>query len=209
MPTFSNEEIGSSVRDKINAAIVATDNLGAKADLDSPNFINEPTAPTQSLSNNSTRLATTAFVQGNIGALLDGVPSDLNTLDKIGAALGYNPDFASENDADLALKADKTEFDPNYHDVASSSITTTAMSGKTIRSTGGSTTTLTVAENTITRATGIVQTGTGTLTIAAGSNVTIHAQPDGTLVSAGQYAFLVLIPIGSNEFVLTGATVLA
>ena len=48
--------------------------LNLKADLDSPAFANNPTAPTQTTGNNTTRLATTQFVQTAAGLL---VPASL------------------------------------------------------------------------------------------------------------------------------------
>ena len=44
---------------------VAVTGWGKKADLASPAFTGNPTAPTQATNNNSTRLATTAFVHDN------------------------------------------------------------------------------------------------------------------------------------------------
>ena len=46
-----------------------------------------PTTTTQSASDNSTKLATTAYVTTAIANLVDGAPSTLNTLDEIAAAL--------------------------------------------------------------------------------------------------------------------------
>lgn len=52
-----------------DAAALATA-MAAKAALDSPAFLNNPTAPTQAAGNNSTRLATTAFVATSFAPLL-------------------------------------------------------------------------------------------------------------------------------------------
>lgn len=54
--------------------------LNDKADLDSPSFINNPTAPTQTQGDNSTKLATTAFVQANQTPPQTGVLSVNNLL---------------------------------------------------------------------------------------------------------------------------------
>lgn len=53
---------GTEINDELNSIQTA---IGTKADLASPNFLGNPTAPTQSLGNNSTRIATTAFVLNN------------------------------------------------------------------------------------------------------------------------------------------------
>lgn len=63
-------EIGSG--ELITSGAVAT-GLAAKAPIASPALTGNPTAPTQATSNNSTRLATTAFVHGiTDGKLLRG-----------------------------------------------------------------------------------------------------------------------------------------
>ena len=53
------------------------------------------TAPTQAAGNDTTRLATTAFTQAAITALVGSVPATLNTLAELGDALGDDPNFAS------------------------------------------------------------------------------------------------------------------
>ena len=46
-----------------------------------------PTTSTQSASDNSTKIATTAYVTTAVSNLVDGAPSTLNTLNEIAAAL--------------------------------------------------------------------------------------------------------------------------
>ncbi|TDJ77965.1 hypothetical protein E2H86_06630 [Pseudomonas putida] len=79
--------------------------LGLKAPLDSPTFTNNPTAPTQAVGDNSTRLANTAFVQAAIAALVASSPGALDTLNELAAALGNDPNFATTMTNALALKA--------------------------------------------------------------------------------------------------------
>ncbi len=57
---------GVEINDEFNAIQTA---VATKADLASPNFLGNPTAVTQSTADNSTRLATTAFVQAIAGSL--------------------------------------------------------------------------------------------------------------------------------------------
>ncbi len=45
------------------------------------------TASTQSVGNSSTALATTAYVRGEIDALINSAPGTLNTLDELAAAI--------------------------------------------------------------------------------------------------------------------------
>ena len=64
-----------------------------------------PTTSTQSTGNNTTRLATTAFVQTEIAALADSAPSTLNTLNELAAALGDDASFSTTVTNSIALKA--------------------------------------------------------------------------------------------------------
>ncbi|WP_415842712.1 gp53-like domain-containing protein [Pseudomonas reidholzensis] len=77
------------------------------ANLDSPTFVGTPTAPTAAKGNNSTLLATTAFVQATLAALVDSSPAALNTLRKLATALGDDPNFATTMTNALAAKANK------------------------------------------------------------------------------------------------------
>ena len=63
-----------------------------------------PTTSTQSTGNNTTRIATTAFVQTELSALVDSSPSALNTLNELADALGDNVNFATDVTASIATK---------------------------------------------------------------------------------------------------------
>ena len=78
--------------------------LAGKAPLASPSFTGTPTAPTQAAGNNSTRLATTAFVSAALSALVDAAPGTLDTLNELAAALGDDPNFAATVTTALAGK---------------------------------------------------------------------------------------------------------
>lgn len=82
--------------------------LNAKAPLVSPSFTGTPAAPTPAAGTNSTQLATTAFVQAAIGALIDAAPGALNTLDELAAAIGDDPNFAATITNGLAAKLAKS-----------------------------------------------------------------------------------------------------
>jgi hypothetical protein len=64
-----------------------------------------PTAPTALAGTNTQQIATTAFVQAAINALIDAAPGALNTLDELAAALGDDANFAATITAALAAKA--------------------------------------------------------------------------------------------------------
>ncbi len=85
----------------------------------SPTFTGTPKAPTPAASDNTTQLATTAFVQVALAALINGAPSTLDTLKEIAAAINNDPNFS--NTINDALKG-KQPLDN----------TLTALSGKTV-----------------------------------------------------------------------------
>ena len=80
--------------------------LELRALIASPAFTGNPTAPTQAPGNSSTRLASTAFVQAAVQALVDAAPGALDTLNELAAALGDDPNFATTIMTALAGKAD-------------------------------------------------------------------------------------------------------
>lgn len=86
------------VLDQIDTALVA------RAPIASPAFTGNPTAPTQSAGNNSTRLATTAFVATAIADLVASSPSALDTLNELAAALNADANFATTVTTALAGK---------------------------------------------------------------------------------------------------------
>lgn len=78
---------------------------GALVFSDSPALTGNPTAPTQSAGNNSTRLATTAYTDAAVAALINSAPGALDTLDELAAALGDDANFAATVTTALTLKA--------------------------------------------------------------------------------------------------------
>lgn len=61
--------------------------IAAAVGVNSPAFTGQPTAPTPTNTDNSSRLATTAFVQTLITNLLNGAPAAFDTLREIGDAI--------------------------------------------------------------------------------------------------------------------------
>ncbi|MEO8647754.1 MAG: hypothetical protein ABI539_01170 [Acidobacteriota bacterium] len=78
--------------------------LDLKANLASPALTGNPTAPTQTPGNNSTRIATTAYADAAIAALIASAPGALDTLDELAAAFGDDPNFAATVTTALAGK---------------------------------------------------------------------------------------------------------
>lgn len=103
---LSNVDNTSDINKPISTA---TQNaLNAKAPLSSPAFTGTPTAPTAATGTNTTQLATTAFVQATIAALIDSAPTALDTLNELAEALGNDPNFATTITNNLAGKLDKS-----------------------------------------------------------------------------------------------------
>lgn len=73
--------------------------------FNSPNLTGVPVAPTAAGGTNTTQLATTEFVRGEIANLVASSPSTLDTLDELANALGDDPNFATTVTNSLATKA--------------------------------------------------------------------------------------------------------
>jgi len=82
--------------------------LDAKAPTASPALTGTPTAPTASPGTNTTQIASTAFVQAAIAALVDAAPGALDTLNELAAALGDDPSFAATVTNGLADRLEKS-----------------------------------------------------------------------------------------------------
>lgn len=72
--------------------------------LASPALTGTPTAPTAGGGTNTTQIATTAFVQAALAALVNAAPGALDTLDELAAALGDDASFAASMATALAGK---------------------------------------------------------------------------------------------------------
>ena len=97
--------------DMITDAAVTADKLHATLDLSGKTLTlpataipSASTATTQSAADNSTKIATTAYVETAIANLNDSAPAALNTLNEIAAALGDDANYASTTTAAIAAK---------------------------------------------------------------------------------------------------------
>jgi len=75
------------------------------APISSPNLTGTPLAPTAASATNTTQIATTAFVRGEITNLVNSAPTTLDTLNELAAALGNDPNFATTTASTIGLKA--------------------------------------------------------------------------------------------------------
>jgi hypothetical protein len=89
------------------------------APLASPALTGTPTAPTVSGStDSSTKIATTAFVQTVVSALVNGAPGALDTLAELASALGSDANFSTTVTNSIATKLSKSS---NLSDLTSAS----------------------------------------------------------------------------------------
>ncbi|HDW9103838.1 TPA: phage tail protein [Escherichia coli] len=91
--------------DQMAKHLAAPDPHSQYAPKDSPTLTGTPKAPTPAEGNNTTQIATTAFVQAALLALINGAPATLDTLKEIAAAINNDPKFSTTINNALALKA--------------------------------------------------------------------------------------------------------
>ena len=99
LPTASASVLGGiKVGSRLTIAsgiLSANDQTIGFAPLNSPTFTGTPAAPTATAGDNSTQIATTAFVSTAVANLVDSAPGTLDTLNELAAALGDDPNFAT------------------------------------------------------------------------------------------------------------------
>ncbi|EFN9829196.1 phage tail protein [Escherichia coli] len=98
-------ELKVYVDDQMAKHLAAPDPHSQYAQKESPTFTGTPKAPTPAAGNNTTQVATTAFVQAALTALINGAPATLDTLKEIAAAINNDPIFSTTINNVLALKA--------------------------------------------------------------------------------------------------------
>ncbi|HCK7895211.1 phage tail protein [Salmonella enterica] len=98
-------ELKVYVDDLMAKHLTAPDPHSQYAPKESPTFTGTPKAPTPAAGNNTTQLATTAFVQAALTALINGAPATLDTLKEIAVAINNDPKFSTTINNALALKA--------------------------------------------------------------------------------------------------------
>ena len=98
-------ELKVYVDDQMAKHLAAADPHSQYAPKESPTFTGTPKAPTPAAGNNTTQVATTAFVQAALTALINGAPATLDTLKEIAVAINNDPKFSTTINNALALKA--------------------------------------------------------------------------------------------------------
>lgn len=113
----------------IGARVVTIDNTGLKFGTDNAYDIGTPAlriraihAVTAPAGTNTTQVATTAFVRGEVAALVDSSPGTLDTLNELAQALGDDPNFAATTAAQIAAKQDALVSGTNVKTINGASI---------------------------------------------------------------------------------------
>jgi hypothetical protein len=79
--------------------------LDLKADIATPSFTGVPLAPTANIGTNTSQIATTAYVRGEIYNLIGTAPSTLDTLQELANAINSDASFATTIVNEIGLKA--------------------------------------------------------------------------------------------------------
>ena len=197
-------------------AFVMTE-LGDYATLASPTLTGTPAAPTAAADTNTTQIATTAYVQTELGALSSDSISDADDDTKIQVEESSDEDKIRMDIAGtekVVIDGDGIEVTGtvvyNIELNAQSGTTYTfvlADRGKLVTTSNGSAQTITVPPNSsVAFSTGdsiqVVGLGSGEVTMAAGSGVTLRYTPG--LKLRAQYSSVTCIKIGTDEWLLVG-----
>jgi hypothetical protein len=203
--------------------------VNGKAPLNSPAFTGSPTASTPSQGTNSTRLATTAYVDEGLGgkaasshthtqAQVTGLASDLALKAPLtspvfgGNPTGPTPSFG-DDDTSLATTAfvqdAVTQTAPNDKAADFTFALADASSSKITRSTSASSVTGTVPPNSsvafpVNQTINLVRYGAGAFVIAPGAGVTIQKASDRLLTIRAQYTGATLWKVGTDTWLLIG-----
>ena len=105
------------------AGYITTENsIGSLSDRTTVNIAGDSTGVTKSLNDNTTAIATTAFVRQEVADLIGSAPSALDTLQELSTALGDDPNFATSVFNAIALKADATSGTSNLQTLNNATI---------------------------------------------------------------------------------------
>lgn len=105
----SNAIVSNDADIATNVADIATNvaDIATKANIASPALTGVPEAPTATANTNTTQIATTAYTDAAIAALVDTAPGNLNTLNELAAALGDDVNFSTTVTNSIAAKLPK------------------------------------------------------------------------------------------------------
>jgi hypothetical protein len=156
-------------------------------------WVNEP------LSTVLTNYDTSTEVDGKIAALVDSAPATLDTLNELAAALGDDANFATTVTDAIAAKAPLR----SPYSAIGANYTLVASDTNTIKSVTGSYT-ITIPANVLTDGdrVDIINFGTGTVTFAAGSGMTLRSKDDAVTIDARYAAASIVFSNSTNAFLI-------
>ena len=108
--TVSTTELGyldgvtSAIQTQIDAKLATATAASTYAPLASAALTGVPTAPTAAADTNTTQIATTAYVQGELTQLINSAPGTLDTLKELADALGNDTAFSTTVTNSIATK---------------------------------------------------------------------------------------------------------
>lgn len=102
--------------------ITTQNSIGSPSDRTTVNIAGDSTGITQTLNDNSTKIATTAFVRQEVADLIGQAPGALDTLQELSSALGDDPNFATTVFNSISLKADATSGTTNLQTLNNATI---------------------------------------------------------------------------------------
>ena len=108
--TVSATELGyldgvtSAIQTQIDSKLNTSTASSTYAPLASPALTGVPTAPTAAADTNTTQIATTAYVQGELTQLINSAPGTLDTLKELADALGNDTAFSTTVTNSIATK---------------------------------------------------------------------------------------------------------
>lgn len=105
------------------AGYITTENsIGSLSDRTTVNIAGDSTGVTKNLNDNSTSIATTAFVRQEVADLVGSSPGALDTLQELSTALGDDPNFSVTINNAISLKADATNGTTNLQTLNNATI---------------------------------------------------------------------------------------
>jgi len=101
----SAKPISTATQTALDLKLASATAASTYAPLASPALTGVPTAPTAAVATNTTQVATTAYVRGEVAALVNSAGATLDTLGEIATALGNDANLSTTLTTSIGLKA--------------------------------------------------------------------------------------------------------
>jgi len=189
---------------KSEVAAVTKSSLGLE-NADNTSDANKPVSTLQAAAIATAKAEAIADATSQVNAILASAPAALDTLDELAAALGDDANFASTVTTNLGLKVDS--ITPIIQKTASYTMSSLTERDDLIEMDSSSAVTLTIPTNAsvafpVGTSFDVLQTGSGQVTIAGASGVTVNATPG--LKLRTQYSSATCFKRAENLWVVYG-----